>query len=328
MNKKYAIVVIIILAVLLIGTVCFAITQGIKTEKEVPNNYSNRLTSPYVPDEMSFAGEKVPLNIYWIHEALDRELIIDCYQHSKTLRIFKLSTRYFPIIEKILQEEGVPEDFKYLCVAESGLENVESPASAGGFWQFIPATAKIYGLNVSNEIDERCDLEKSTRAACQYLKNSKDKFGSWTMAAAAYNRGDNGLQNAITDQKCTNYWDLWLNSETTRYVYRILAFKLMFDNPRIYGMEICPAQMYQPIPTTDFVVTESIQDMIQFAGEHKVTYKELRMLNPWLRGSKLTFSGKSYVLKLPVTPKASYNSLFSHCRNPYQIIGDSTFHSK
>lgn len=327
MNKKYAVIVISILSILLIGTVCLAITQKIKTEKEIPNNYDNELTSPYIPDKMTFAGETVPLDVYWVHEALDRELIINCYQHSKTLRIFKLSTRYFPTIERILKEEGVPEDFKYLCVAESGLENVESPASAGGYWQFMPSTGKIYGLDITNEIDERCDLEKSTRAACKYLKNSKERFGSWTMAAAAYNRGEGGLQNAITDQNCTNYWDLWLNSETSRYVYRIIAFKLMFDNPRIYGIKLCPAQMYQPIPTTDFAVTASIPDMVQFAQDQHITYRELRMLNPWLRGSKLTVSGKTFNLKLPVTPKASYNSLFSHCTNPFLIIGDSTFHN-
>ncbi len=323
-KKRTAIIITGVLSVMLIGTIAYAVTQE-KCETMQPNYYANKITSPVIPEKMTFAGEEVPLDVYWVREALDRELIINCYQHSKTLRIFKLSARIFPVIEKILKEEGVPEDFKYLAVAESGLENITSPASAGGYWQFIPATAKNYGLEISTDVDERCHLEKSTRAACQYLKKAKNQFGSWTLAAAAYNRGEGGLQAAINDQNVDNYWDLWLNSETSRYLYRIISFKLMFENPQLYGVEICPAEMYQPIACKEVQITSSIASLPKYAQEMQVTYRELRNLNPWLRGNKLTVtSGKSYNIKLPLTPAGSYRDLFKHIDNPYLKIGDTS----
>ncbi len=328
MNKRKTTIAIAILSILLVAsvgiTLCLAFTDHPLKVKPIPNYYSNKLTSPYLPESMTFAGEKVPLDVYWVHEALDREMVINTYQHSKTLRIFKLSTRIFPVVEKILKEEGVPEDFKYLCVAESGLENVVSPASAAGYWQFMPATAKVYGLTVTNDIDERNHLEKATRAACKHLKKCKNQFGSWTLAAAAYNRGEGGLQAAITSQSCNNYWDLWLNAETSRYVFRILSFKLLFENPQLYGVELCPAQMYHPIPTKELTVTASIADLPKFAQEHNITYKELRDLNPWIRNSKLVVpSGKSYTLLLPEKSKDYYRNLFKDCENPFMKIGDT-----
>lgn len=322
MKKKSAIAIIGILSVLLLASVSFAVSQIMKEEEPKPNYYTNKITSPYIPEKMDFAGERVPLDVYWVHEGLDRELIINCYQHSKTLRIFKLSARIFPVIEKILKEEGVPEDFKYLCVAESGLENVTSPASAGGYWQFIPSTARKFGLEVTESIDERCNLEKSTRAACKYLKSCKEQFGSWTLAATAYNRGEGGLLKAINHQDMNKYWDLWLNSETSRYVYRILSFKLMFENPQMYGVEICPAEMYQPIPVRKVTVTSTLPDLVEYAKEQKVTYKELRDLNPWIKDSKLTVSsGKSYDLYLPEKSRTEYKTLFMNNDNPYLKIG-------
>lgn len=324
MKKSTAIIIISTLSVLFVGSIAYAVTQKLQNE-EKPNYYSNKITSPYIPHKMSFAGEEVPLDVYWVREALDRELIVNCYQHSKTLRIFKLSARVFPTIEKILKEEGVPEDFKYLAVAESGLENVTSPAAAGGYWQFIPATAKNYGLEISNDVDERCNLEKATRAACKYLKKAKNQFGSWTLAAAAYNRGEGGLAAAISDQNCKNYWDLWLNNETSRYVFRIMSFKLLFENPQQYGIEICPAEMYQPVPCKEIQVSSSIASLPTFAQEHNVTYRELRNLNPWIRNNKLTVpSGKTYTIKLPENPAENYKNLFKNCDNPYLKIGDST----
>lgn len=323
MKKTTAIVIISTLSVLLIGSVAFAVTQKLQNEQK-PNYYTNKITSPYIPEKMTFAGEEVPLDIYWVHEALDRELIVNCYQHSKTLRIFKLSTRVFPEIERILKEEGVPEDFKYLAVAESGLENVTSPAAAGGYWQFIPATAKNYGLEISNDVDERCHLEKATRAACKYLKNAKNRFGSWTLAAAAYNRGEGGLNAAITDQNCKDYWNLWLNNETSRYVFRIMSFKLMFENPQKYGVEICPAEMYQPVKCKYEQVSSSIASLPAWAQEHGVTYRELRNLNPWIRNNKLTVpTGKTYVLQLPEKSGENYKTLFKNLDNPFLKIGDS-----
>lgn len=323
MKKTTAIIIISTLSVLLLGSVAYAVTQKLQNEQK-PNYYTNKITSPYIPEKMNFAGEEVPLDIYWVHEALDRELIVNCYQHSKTLRIFKLSTRVFPEIERILKEEGVPEDFKYLAVAESGLENVTSPASAGGYWQFIPGTAKNYGLEISNDVDERCHLEKATRAACKYLKNAKNRFGSWTLAAAAYNRGEGGLNAAINDQNCKDYWNLWLNNETSRYVFRIMAFKLMFENPQMYGVEICPAEMYQPVKCKYEQVSSSIASLPTWAQEHGVTYRELRNLNPWIRNNKLAVpAGKTYVLQLPEKSGENYKTLFKNLDNPFLKIGDS-----
>ena len=322
MRKNNIIIAACLLVAVLAVTGCWAITKGHDEADPTPNQYANTLTSPPLPQSLSFAGEEVPLDVYWVREALDRELVINCYQHSKTLRILKLSSRVFPTVEKILKEEGVPDDFKYLCVAESGLENVTSPANAGGYWQFIPSTAKVYGLEVGTDVDERCHLEKATRAACKYLKKMKNQFGSWTMAAAGYNRGDGGLQAAVDDQKVHNYWDLWLNSETSRYVYRILSFKLIFENPQAYGVAICPAQMYPPIETKTVKVTTSIASLPRFAEEHHVTYRELRNLNPWIRNNKLTVaSGKSYDIALPVHPKSDYRDLLKSCDNPYLNLG-------
>ena len=319
---------ILILAILLTGgigfTVGYAVTQK-HCEEQKPNYYANKITSPPVPDKVSFAGEEVPMDIYWVHEALDRELVINCYQHSKTLRILKLSARVFPVIEPILKEEGVPDDFKYLCVAESGLENVTSPAGAGGYWQFIASTAKIYGLEVSNDVDERCHLEKATRAACKFLKKCKNEFGSWTLAAAAYNRGEGGLSAAITDQECHDFWNLWLNSETSRYLYRIISFKLIFESPQLYGIEICPAEQYLPVECKELKVTTSIASLPKFAKEHGVTYRELRNLNPWIKNNKLTVaSGKSYTLKVPEKASQSYKKMVKKCENPFLKIGSQT----
>ncbi len=322
MKKNIVIITICLSAIILIGTCCWAVTKEKYEHEPIKYNFESTITSPPVPTEMQFAGETVPLDIYYVYEALDRELIINCYQHSKTLRILKLSSRYFPVIEKILKEEGVPDDFKYLCVAESGLENATSPAGAGGYWQFIPSTAKIYGLEVSNDVDERCNIEKSTRAACRFIKKLKTQFGSWTMAAAAYNRGEGGLQNAVDDQQKQSYYDLWLNSETSRYVYRILAFKLIFENPQSYGIKLCPAQMYHPVETKKITVNTTIPSLPRFAEEHNVTYREIRNLNPWIRNNRLTVtSGKSYQIEIPKKSKENYRNLFKHCENPYLNIG-------
>ena len=322
MKKNLIIMTACLLTAVLAVTGCWAITKGHDEADPTPNQYDNTLTAPLVPQSMTFAGEEVPLDVYWVHEALDRELIVNCYQHSKTLRIFKLSTRVFPVIEKILKEEGVPDDFKYLCVAESGLENVTSPANAGGYWQFIPSTAKIYGLEITGDVDERCHLEKATRAACRYLKKMKNQFGSWTMAAAAYNRGEGGLQAAVNDQQLRSYWDMWLNNETSRYIYRILSFKLLFEHPQAYGIKLCPAQMYHPVETKTVKVTSTIPSLPRFAEEHHITYRELRNLNPWIQNNKLTVaSGKSYEIAIPKTPKSNYRDLYKDCENPYLNLG-------
>lgn len=330
MKKTYWYLIVSILIIISTLSITFAITQQYSHHNNndlIPNYYRNSGSTPPLPSRLQFANEEVPLDVYYVREALDKELIINCYQHSKTLQIIKRSGRFFPVIEPILKEEGVPEDFKYLCVAESALDNVVSPAKAAGFWQFLPTTAKNYGLEVRDEVDERYHLEKATRAACKYLKNSYNKYNSWALAAAAYNMGDGNVNICSSKQECSSYWDLNMNSETARYVYRILAYKLIMDNPRIYGYDYCEAQLYHPIPYKEVVVTSSIPDLYVFARDQDCSYKELKMLNPWLRSSKLTISdGSSYTIRIPNVNRESYFNLYRNIANPYTVVGDTVFH--
>lgn len=285
------------------------ITQNIsraKSENEQPrtNYYVNVLATPPLPETLTFCGEKVPLDDYTVREGLDRELTAICYQHSTTLLCLKRSARYFPIIEKILKEEGVPEDIKYLCVTESSLSNAISSAKAVGFWQFIEATAKQYGLTVTEEVDERYHVEKATRAACKYLKNGKQQLGTWSLAAAGYNMGSGGVSKSMSNQSQSQYWDIYFNPETARYVYRILAYKLIFENPTLYNVRLNECDKYKPIPCKDIEVTCSVSNWYTFCQENGMTYKELKTFNPWIRSSKLTVpAGKTYIIKKPVKQK-------------------------
>lgn len=326
MKKTYWYLIVSILIIISTLSITFAITQQYSHHNNndlIPNYYRNSGSTPPLPSHLQFAGEEVPINVYYVHEALDKELIINCYQHSKTLQIIKRSARFFPIIEPILKEEGVPDDFKYLCVAESGLNNVVSPAKAAGFWQFIPSTGKLYGLEISDDVDERYHLEKATHAACKYLKNAKNSLGSWALAAAAYNMGEVNLKKGIENQKVDNYWDLYLNQETSRYVYRILSYKLIMDNPRVYGYDYCQAQVYHSIPCTEVEISGPLPSLYDFAQDNKVTYKELRMLNPWIRNSRISTSGKIYKIKVPKKSKDIFSDLYKDVQNPYIAVGDT-----
>jgi len=260
----------------------------------------NILTNPPLPTQIDFCGEPVPLHLYWVKEGLDRELTIQCYQHSRTIQTLKRSTRFFPIIEKILKEENVPDDLKYLCIAESNLDNVVSPAKAAGFWQFMEATGKSYGLEINEHVDERYHLEKATRAACAYLRKLKNQFGSWALAAAAYNMGENGLLKNMNEQQVDNYWDLFLNQETSRYVSRCVAYKLIFENQELYNIHIAAHEFYQPIDYKEVIVVKSIEDLRTYCTKNNILYRQLKELNPWLRSTKLpVYGNKSYALKVP-----------------------------
>jgi len=262
--------------------------------------YENVLAAPPVPENIEFCGEKVPQHLYWVKEGLDRELINHCYNHSRTLMTLKRSTRFFPIIEKILKEENVPLDLKYLCVAESNLENVVSPAKAAGFWQFMESTGKNYGLEINENVDERYHLEKATRAACKHLKKLKEQFGNWALAAAAYNMGENGLSKRLNEQQLNNYWELFLNEETSRYVYRCIAYKLIFENQELYNIRLTSMDFYKPIDYKEIVITKSIDDLRSYCTENKILYRQMKELNPWLRSTKLIVpANKSYMLKVP-----------------------------
>ncbi len=255
-----------------------------------------------IPESVSFAGEPMPLERFDVKESLDRELLSNAYFHSQTIRYIKLAPRYFPIIEPILKEKGIPDDFKYLVVAESGFNpRAVSPARAIGFWQFMKGTAQDYGLEVNNLVDERYHIEKSTYAACDYLLDSYKKFGSWTLVAASYNRGMNGIQRQLERQKTDNYYDLLITTETARYVYRIVALKLILENPERYNFVISDDEKYPVIKTKEVVITGKIENFADFAHKHKISYKQLKDFNPWLRENHLTNSkGKKYIVKIPV----------------------------
>lgn len=305
---KRTFTILSITTVLIISTLAFGFLSASICKKEVAQvltenlaHQGNILSPPPIPSTVTFCGESVPLNLNWVVEGLDRELIITCNNHSRTLLTLKRTTRFFPTIEKIFEEEGVPADLKYLCIAESNLENVVSPAKAAGFWQFMEPTAKMYGLEVNDFIDERYHLEKSTRAACKYLKKLKNQFGSWSLAAAAYNMGENGLKKNMNNQNVNNYYDLYLNTETSRYVSRIIAYKVVFENQELYEIKMNATDYYKPIETKEIKVTETIEDLMLFAQQNKLLYRELKELNPWLRNSKLpVIAGKNYILYIPL----------------------------
>lgn len=252
-----------------------------------------------IPSEIYFAGERVPIENFDTYESLDRELLINTYWQSQTLLFLKKAHRYFPLIEEILEKNGVPADLKYLAVAESGLTNVVSPSNAVGFWQFLKGTGQDYKLEVNDEVDERYHLEKSTEAAAKYLKESYDKYGTWSMAAASYNMGRRNISKYRDKQKTNNYYDLILGEETGRYVFRLIALKLILESPETYGFEISDEEKYSEIPYKIAVVDSSIQSMPHFANTQGINYKMLKELNPWLRDDHLTNkSGKSYEIKI------------------------------
>lgn len=257
--------------------------------------------SVYLPETVSFAGEPMPIERFDVREALDRELLSNAYFHSQTIRYIKLAPRYFAMIEPILKEEGIPDDFKYLALAESGFNpRAVSPARAVGLWQFLKGTAKDYGLEVNDEVDERYHIEKSTRAACRYLKDAYEKFGSWALVAAAYNCGPDGIKKQIERQKEDSYYDLLVTTETARYVYRIVALKLILSNPEKYHFYIDDAEKYPLIPVKEVKITTAVPDLADFAQQHGINYKLLKDFNPWLRDNMLTNpNGKTYVVKIP-----------------------------
>ncbi len=258
------------------------------------------ITSPYIPEKVEFAGEAVPLNLFDVRESLERELIVNMNFHSSTLQYLKKISRYFPIIEPILAAHGIPDDFKYLSLIESDFMNKVSPRGATGFWQFMKGAAADYGLEVNAEVDERYHIEKSTTAACRYLNEAYKIFGNWTMAAASYNMGKGGLSKQVKRQQCDYYYDLLLNEETMRYIYRIAAVKLIMNDPQKYGFYVPEKEKYQVISYTDVEVKAAVTDWADFAFKHQTNYKMLKYLNPWLRDIKLTNAArKTYMVKIP-----------------------------
>lgn len=258
------------------------------------------LKSPSLPDTLSFCQEKVPLEEEDVYERLDREVLVNMYWQSNQFLLFKRANRWFPIIEAILKEEGVPDDFKFLALIESSFLNAQSGAGAGGFWQILKGTATDQGLEINKYVDERLNLEKATRVACTILKRSYDKYGSWTLAAAAYNTGQGNINYHWRTQGSHSYYNLHLPVETLRYVFRILAEKIIFADPLKYGYSIDEKDLYQPYKTRCVKVDTSIKCLFAFAKEHKVLYKDFKMLNPWLIERELPVKeGRVYKIILP-----------------------------
>lgn len=284
----------------------FSFMQKQKPTPEENKHYSEQITEKYriyslpLPEKIDFAGEEVPMDQWDVREKLDRELLVNTYWHSNTLLCIKRATRWFPVIEPILKANGIPDDFKYLALIESGLTNVVSPAGASGYWQFMDETGRGYELEITDQVDERYHIEKSTQAACHYLKDAYDQYGSWAMAAASYNMGIGGPIRQMKRQNETTYWELLLNEETGRYVYRILAMKEIVNNADKYGFVIRPSDLYEPLPSRTITIDSSISDLAVFANSFNISYKELKLYNPWLRQNYLkNKERKSYEINLP-----------------------------
>jgi hypothetical protein len=238
-----------------------------------------------IPKNLNFAGEIVPAHLFDVRESIDRELQVNTYWHSQTVLLLKRANRYFPIIEPILKEKGIPDDFKYLAVAESALTQSVSPSQAVGFWQILEVTGKELNLEINEEVDERYHIEKSTRAACDFMLKSYKHYGNWTMAAASYNFGRNGINRQIERQNNNDYYDMVLGEETGRYVYRIIAFKVIFENPENYGFHLLPSDMYPGLKFFEVELDSTVTSFAQYAEHFNTSYKMLKLLNPWLRKS-------------------------------------------
>lgn len=312
------------------GIIILLFIDSIPSEKTSNKTYYNafhknyKIFTPEIPKSIDFAGESAPLDIFYIREKLDEELLRNTYFHSSTIGLMKRTNRWFPVIEPLLEEYNIPDDFKYLSLVESGFENVTSPKGAKGFWQFMEKTAREYGLEVNDAIDERYNVEKSTKAACQYLLDSYAEFKSWTLVAAAYNAGKRRINETIENQGVRDYYDMYLNEETSQYVFRILAIKEIIEKPTQYGFYLREADLYPLIPTKEIKITETVPDLYQFAAEHKITYRTLKMFNPWLRTDNLpNKSQRTYFIKIPKVGYLKYNKLDKQIGNFDHIYNDT-----
>lgn len=281
--------------------ILFLSNKEIQKQEIVMKNDStnvNNFNLPKLPDTLFLFEEKIPLEISDVKEKFDNELMVNNYWHTQTFRFLKISNRYFPEVEPILKKYGIPDDMKYLLLAESGLRNVTSPSGAKGYWQFMKKTALEYNLEITNDVDERYNLEKSTIAACKYLKKAYNRFDSWILAAAAYNMGSGGLSKQIKRQKTNDYFLLHLNSETARYIYRIVAIKSIMKFAKVYGFNYEKSDLYPPFAYNIYQVDSSINNLIDFSKEINTNYKLLKKVNPWLISGKLINpTQKKYIIK-------------------------------
>jgi len=284
--------------------------KTIREEITIVNNHGEEgVKDIYLPDTIYFSGERVPLEKSYVREAVQKELMVNAYRHSKALLLIKKQPRWQPLIDSILKGYNVPEDFFYLAVTESYLSNrARSGVGASGMWQFMPSTAKEYGLQMTKDYDMRRNPWLATIAACNYLNKSYTKFENWTLTAASYNRGRRGISQALDKQKVSCFYDLYLNQETTRYIYRIISFKLILNYPEKYGFQINEEEKYAPYEYQEKQLTSTVNSLVDYALSNQTTYKELRLLNPWLNNSssfRLKISkGGTLILRVPKNEKA------------------------
>jgi hypothetical protein len=285
---------------------------GTKKSHELSGNSISYNKSYKIPDNVTFAGERMPVENFDTRESLERELIISAYRHSSTILIIKRAHRYLPEIEKILRENHIPDDFKYLAAAESEYSNMVSPVGATGFWQILAGTGKEAGMEINNVVDERYDVAKSTQFACDYFLKSFEKYGNWTLTAASYNGGRAALEEQIKIQKENDYYNLLLSDETARYIFRAVAYKLIINDPNGYGFNLDSTDMYMPLKYYEVKVDTAITDFSDFAKDHGTNYKLLKYLNPWLRKPFLTpRPGKEYLIKIPSEGMRLFGNTFS-----------------
>lgn len=311
MSRKITFLTLVILFFVFNGLIYFYLNHKIENQKPqvvkenvILSESKHQVTPVPFPDSVSFAGESLPLDLFYVREQLERELTVNTYWHSATILIIKRAARWLPVIEPILKKNNIPDDFKYLAMIESGLLNVVSPSGATGFWQFLDKTAREYGMEVNKEVDMRYDVVASTELACKYVQEAYSKFGNWTLAAASYNMGQNGMKDRLGDQKESSYYNMAFSDETSRYIYRILAMKIIYEDQEKYHFQIPESDLYKPLEFRTIEVKESIRDLSRFAHQHDLSYKLLKEFNPWLRTNKLTIrGGKRYQIAIPLPSK-------------------------
>jgi len=301
-NKKNVLIALFSMGTLFI---ILSVAYGSKTPGNSPSdiNLSDTIFSnkPYkLPENVVFAGERMPLENFDTRESLEREILTSAYRHSSTILIIKRANRYLPVIEKILKKNDIPDDFKYLAAAESEYSNMISPAGATGFWQIMQETGREEGLEINTQVDERYNIEKSTQFACDYFRKSYQKYANWTLAAASYNSGRAEIDEQVSIQKQNNYYDLLLSEETARYIFRAVAYKLIIEDTESYGFKISKDQLYPELRFYEVKVDTAVTDFSEFAKQFGTNYKLLKFLNPWLRKPYLTPKpGKVYSIKIP-----------------------------
>jgi hypothetical protein len=312
--------------ILVCGTCIYAVKEVRDQQMDYRNQFNRyyRIYAPEIPDKIDFAGEKVPLDLFYVRESLDREIMAGTFMHSSTILMFKRAYRWFPVIEPILKKNNIPDDFKFLALAESNLTNAVSPSGAEGFWQFLKGTGPKFGLEISEEVDERYNVEKATEAACRYFRASYQEYKNWTLVAASFNRGIDGVSKAVENQHISDYYNLFLVDETARYVYRILAMKLVYNNPVKYGFYLRESDFYPPVSTYTITIDSTINDLPAFAQNLKINYRILKEFNPWLRRYTLTNkTAKKYILILPKEGSLSWELLKKSIPPPVTFFNDT-----